>query len=73
MPTISVVIVNFVEGRWIFHAEGPVGVLTVQTFLVAVDHCFPIEVAGVFNAAAVGQTAEIVFVEEREEGRGEPF
>ena len=63
MSRICVVIVHFVEGRRVFHGEGAVGVLAVQTFLVPVDHGFPVELAGVGDAATVGEFAEVVFVQ----------
>jgi hypothetical protein len=54
------VVVDFVEGGWVFDAEGAVGVLAVEAFLVAVDHGFPVEAAGVGDGAAVGEAAEVV-------------
>jgi len=66
VATVGAVIVHFVGMGWIENREGAVGVRTVQAFLVAVDHGFPVEVAWVFDAAAVGETAEVVFVEEFE-------
>ena len=54
----DVVAVRRVEGR-----EGGVRVGAVQTFLVAVDHGFPAEVAWVFEGAAVGPRGEVDGVE----------
>ena len=47
-------------------------VLAVKTFLVAIDHGFPVEAAGVFDGFAIGEAAEVVLVEEVQEGGWEP-
>lgn len=59
------VIVYRVEGWWVIQAERWMGVLTVETLLVAIDHCFPIEAAFVLDAASVRQFGEIDRVDER--------
>lgn len=38
------------------------GVLAMQAFLVSVDHCFPVESAFVFDAAAIGEFGEVYFL-----------
>ena len=63
MPAVCVVGVHFVEGGWVLDAEGAMGVLAVETLLVAVDHGFPVEATGIFDFFAVGESAEVVFVE----------
>jgi hypothetical protein len=65
---VSVLVVRLVEGRRILDTETAMGVLTMQAFLIAVDHCLPVELAWICKTASVGKFAEIAFVEKFEEG-----
>ena len=57
-------VVYRVEGGWVIQAERWMGVLAVETLLVAIDHCFPIEATFVLDATSVWQFGEINCVDE---------
>lgn len=58
-----------VECRWIIFREGGVCVLAVETFLEAIDHCFPVEATFIRDAAAMRELGEIDGVGEFLEAR----
>ena len=58
-------VVYRVEGGWVIQAERWMGVLAVETLLVAIDHCFPIEATFVLDATPVWQFGENDCVDER--------
>lgn len=70
MARVVAVVVHLVARRRVEHREGPVRVLTVQTLLVAVHHGLPVELPRVREAAAVGESGEIIFGEKIDEGSG---
>jgi hypothetical protein len=58
-------ILDVIEDGGVQDGEGAVCVLAVEALLVAVDHGLPVEGAGVGDAAAMGETREVVAVEQR--------
>lgn len=73
MPAVGFVVMHFVESGWIYDAEAAVGVLAVQTLLVAIDHGFPVEATRVLYRAPVRKAAEVVSRQQLKERRWEPL
>jgi hypothetical protein len=53
VPGVGVVVVHFIEGGWVFHAEGAMGILAMEAFLIAVDHGLPVEASWVLDGASM--------------------
>ena len=49
MTAIGVMIMHFVEGWRILDTEGTVSVLTMQAFLVSINHGLPVEAARILD------------------------